>query len=105
MARKGSITRKQSRQLAQLARRGKKQIAQDEVKLVKEERQAFLEKSLKDRLKYFYNNNIPTKKGKRTLWFLLPVIIPMMLVYTVIQILKLDIAWAWSKQLFFVVKK
>lgn len=105
MARKGSITRKQSRQLAQLARRGKKQIAQDEVKLVKEERQEFIKKSLKERLKYFYRNSLPTKKAKKTIWFLLPVIIPMIFVYGLINILKLDIAWAWSKQLFYVLKK
>jgi len=55
--------------------------------------------SWKTRVKFFYSK-IPTKKGKRVFWMMSPVLAVFILAYGFISVLKLDIAWAWSKQLY-----
>ena len=98
------MKRKQARSLARLATKGEEQIRREKLNQFKEEQSSFLSLSLSKRLKYFYNS-IPTKKAKTTFWFLLLPIFPMVIVYLVINIFKLDIAWSWSKQIFHTVKK
>ena len=98
------MDRKQARALARMATKGEDQIRQEQIYQLNDEKRKFLSLSLLKRLKYFYNS-IPTNKAKRTFWFLLPPILPMVIVYAIINICKLDIAWSWSKQIFHTVKK
>ncbi len=55
--------------------------------------------SWKTRVKFFYSK-IPTKKGKRVFWMMSPLLAVFILVYGLISVLKLDIAWEWSRQLY-----
>ncbi len=98
------MDRKQARTLARLATNGEDQIRKEKIYQLNDEKRKFLSLSLSNRLKYFYKS-IPTKKAKTSFWFLLVPIIPMVIVYAIINICKLDIAWSWSKQIFHTVKK
>tara|TARA_R100000995_G_scaffold16783_1_gene6642 strand:- start:4697 stop:4993 length:297 start_codon:yes stop_codon:yes gene_type:complete len=98
------MERKQARALARMATKGEDQIRQEKIYQLNDEKRKFLSLSLPKRLKYFYDS-IPTKKAKRVFWFLLTPILPMVIVYAIINICKLDIAWSWSKQMFHTVKK
>lgn len=97
------ISRKKARELARLAKRGDKQIQAEKNLLIQQEKERFMQLPIHKRLQYFYKNHVPSKKAKRWFWPLLVLIIPFSLLYSIIYNLRIDIAWRWSKQLYFAI--
>ena len=69
--------------------------------MARQKKQEFLKKGVFERLKIFYNQ-IPSKRGKRIFWvWALPIFTIFLPIQAIIAWMKLDIAWAWTKQILY----
>lgn len=99
-----SIGRTRARNLARMATRGEKEIRHEQKVNLNEEKKKFFALPLGKRIKYFYNQ-IPSKKGKKVFWCISPFVAVSVVLYGLVQLLHLDVAWRWGGQLFHAIFK